>query len=191
MWVLVGLGNPGKEYEGTRHNAGFLLINRCAKKWDVRLKVMDKRYRGGQTERDGKEVLLAKSRVFMNMSGEAVMRIQEKYQVPLDQMIIAHDDFDISLGEIRIKRGGSGGSHRGIRSIIERLGTQNFPRIRIGIGPVPQGMDPSDFVLSSFRESEKKLLQESMSHAVKAIEKILDSSLDDAMNRYNRKRSEI
>ncbi|MBD3208576.1 MAG: aminoacyl-tRNA hydrolase, partial [Candidatus Nealsonbacteria bacterium] len=119
----------------------------------------------------------------------AVVRIKEKHQVPLDQLVIAHDDFDISLGEVKIKKRGSGGSHKGIRSVIESLGTQHFPRIRIGIGPVPQGVDPTDFVLSCFKQSEKPLMKEGIDIAVKAFETILDSSFEKAMNMYNRKRS--
>ncbi|MFW6139988.1 MAG: aminoacyl-tRNA hydrolase [Acidobacteriota bacterium] len=190
MWALVGLGNPGKNYAETRHNAGFMLINRYAKKWEISLKVMDKQFRGVKTERGGQEILLAKTRVFMNMSGKAVIRIQEKHQVPLEQLVVAHDDFDIPLGEIRIKKAGSGGSHKGVRSIIESLETQNFPRIRIGIGPVPRGMDPSDFVLSRLKKSEKPLMQESINNAVEAFETILDSSFEKAMNIYNQRRSQ-
>lgn len=191
MWALVGLGNPGKDYAETRHNAGFMLVNRLARRWETHLKVMDKKFRGGKTEREGQEILLAKPRIFMNLSGKAVMRIQEKHQVPLEQLVVAYDDFDISLGEIRIKKGGSGGSHKGIRSIIESLGTQNFPRIRLGIGPVPQGMDPSDFVLSRLKKSEKPLMQESINNAADAFETILSSSFVKAMNMYNRKRSKV
>jgi PTH1 family peptidyl-tRNA hydrolase len=187
---LVGLGNPGKDYAETRHNAGIMLINRAAKRWKIHLKVMGKSFRGGRTEIGGQEILLAKPRVFMNLSGKAVNQIQKKHQVPLEQLVVAHDDFDIPLGEIRIKKGGSGGSHKGIRSIIESLGTQKFSRIRVGIGPVPQGMDPSDFVLSRFEKSEKPLMQESINNAVEAFETILSNSFVKAMNMYNRKRSE-
>jgi len=190
LWVLVGLGNPGRYYAETRHNAGFIFINRCAKRWDTRLKVMDKRFRGGQVKREGQDILLAKTRVFMNMSGTAVKRIRERHPVFLEKLVIAHDDFDISLGEIRIKKGGSAGSHRGLRSVIESLGTQDFPRIKIGIGPLAQGTDPSDFVLSRFKKAEKALFRESIDNAVKAFEIILDSSFEKAMNVYNRKRSQ-
>jgi len=190
LWALVGLGNPGKDYAETRHNAGFMLINELARRWETRLKVMDKRYRGVKVEIEEQQVLLAKSRVFMNLSGKAVKRIQEKHQVPLEKLIVAHDDFDISLGEIRIKKGGSGGSHKGVRSIIETLRTQDFSRIRVGIGPLTEGMDPSDFVLSCFEKSEKPLMQESINKAADAFEIILSNSFVKAMNMYNRKRSQ-
>jgi len=191
LWALVGLGNPGKDYSETRHNVGFMFVNRCANEWKVKLKYLDKRFRGAEAKKNENEILFAKPRVFMNMSGVAVKRIQNKYQVPLERLIVIHDDFDISLGEIRIKRGGSSGTHRGVKSVIEYLETQDFPRIRIGIGPVPEGVDPSDFVLSGFREPEKPLVRKSLDDAVAAFKMITTKSLDDAMNMYNRKRSEI
>jgi len=144
LWAVVGLGNPGQKYAWTRHNAGSILVNRLAGRWDTKLKVMDKTFRGAEVKRDGHEILLAKPRIFMNLSGAAVKRIQERYNIPLGNLIIAHDDFDILLGEIRIKRAGSSGSHKGVMSVIEGLETQDFPRIKIGIGPVPEGSDPSD-----------------------------------------------
>jgi len=191
LWAVVGLGNPGNKYARTRHNAGCVLVNRLARRWNTKLKVMDKTFRGAEVNRDDQEILLAKPRVFMNMSGTAVKRIQEKYHIPLENLIVAHDDFDISLGEIRIKRAGSSGSHKGLMSVIERLETQDFPRIKIGIGPVPEESDPADFVLSSFMESERGLLEESIDNAVKAFDIILNSSLDRAMNVYNKKRSHV
>ncbi len=191
MLAVVGLGNPGQKYARTRHNAGSVLVNRLARRWGAKLKVMDKTFRGAEVKRDDHEILLAKPRVFMNMSGTAVKRIQERYDIPLENLIIVHDDFDILLGEIRIKRAGSSGSHKGIMSVIERLETQDFPRIKIGIGPVPEGSDPSDFVLSSFMKRERARLQESIDNAVKAFDIILNSSLDRAMNVYNKKRSHV
>ncbi len=191
MWAVVGLGNPGREYAWTRHNAGAMFINQLGNTWKSPLKVMDKKFRGAETRRERKHVLLAKSRVFMNMSGTAVERIKEKHHVPLEQLIVAHDDFDIPLGEIRIRRRGGSGTHKGVKSVIEALGTQRFPRIRIGIGPVPEGIDPADFVLSAFIEEEKPLFRETLDKAVQALEIILARSLDEAMNVYNRKRSEV
>ncbi len=191
MWAVVGLGNPGQKYARTRHNTGSLLVSRLANKWNVKLKVIDKTFRGAEVKRDDHEILLAKPRVFMNMSGAAVKRIRERYNIPLENLIIVHDDFDILLGEIRIKRAGSSGSHKGIMSVIERLETQDFARIKIGIGPVPEGIDPSDFVLSSFKERERAWLQESIDNAIKAFDIILNSSLDRAMNVYNKKRSHV
>jgi PTH1 family peptidyl-tRNA hydrolase len=166
-------------------------VSRLANKWNVKLKVIDKTFRGAEVKRDDHEILLAKPRVFMNMSGAAVKRIRERYNIPLENLIIVHDDFDILLGEIRIKRAGSSGSHKGIMSVIERLETQDFARIKIGIGPVPEGIDPSDFVLSSFKERERAWLQESIDNAIKAFDIILNSSLDRAMNVYNKKRSHV
>jgi len=191
LWALVGLGNPGQKYAWTRHNAGSILVNRLARRWDTKLKVMDKTFRGAEVKRDDHEILLAKPRIFMNLSGVAVKRIQERYNIPLGNLIIAHDDFDILLGEIRIKRAGSSGSHKGVMSVIERMETQDFPRIKIGIGPVPEGSNPSDFVLSPFMKSERARLQESIDNAVEAFDVILNSSLDRAMNVYNKKRSHV
>ncbi|MBD3413305.1 MAG: aminoacyl-tRNA hydrolase [Candidatus Aminicenantes bacterium] len=191
MWAVVGLGNPGKDYAKTRHNVGILLINQLKSRWDVRLKGMGRRFRGAKARIGKNEILLARSKDFMNRSGYAVKKIKDKYQIPLEKLIIAHDDFDLSLGEIRIKRGGSGGSHKGVRSVIENLGTQEFPRIKIGIGPVPQEQDPSLFVLSPFEEQEWPLLDESIQMSAKALDMILARSFDEAMNVYNRKRSDI
>ncbi len=181
----MGLGNPGREYTLARHNVGFVFIKELAKKWNT--KVRKRRYlsRVVVVERGGERILLAMPVTFMNRSGEAVRRIKENCRMKPEQFIVVYDDFDIPLGEIRVRKGGSGGTHNGMKSIIRELDSTHIPRIRVGIGPVTEDMDPVEFVLSPFREEERALLRESLFKSFDALEFMITGKIEEAMNLYN------
>lgn len=186
---MVGLGNPGRRYSRTRHNAGFLFVRALAKDWKVRLK---KRRHFSKTcviERDKGRVLLAIPQTYMNRSGLAVRSIVEGGVKP-DRLVVVYDDLDIPLGEIKIRKEGGPGSHRGVSSIIDEIQTEKFPRIRIGIGPLNPEEDAVDFVLSPFRQEEKPQLEQSLKLAREALDLILSGEIERAMTMYNRRREQ-
>lgn len=186
MWAIVGLGNPGKKYETSRHNAGFLLIDRLSQKWDVKTKKKKYSARISRVERKQENLLLVKPWTFMNRSGLAVKALIEKTGLKLSRLITVYDDLDIPLGEIRVRKKGGAGTHNGMISIIQEIESAQFPRIRIGIGPLPSEVEATDFVLSEFSKDEKKALKHSLDMAEKAVDLILDSNIEEAMNRFNR-----
>jgi len=185
LWAAVGLGNPGKEYSGTRHNIGFALIEILAKKKNIQLK--KKRFLSKTLVVDmaGDRVLLALPQTYMNNSGQAVKRIMDKAGIAPEKMIIIYDDLDIPLGEIRVKKEGGAGSHRGMQSIVENTRSKKFPRIRIGIGPMDPRWDAADFVLSRFTKEEKPVILESLNKARNALELVLEGGIEAAMTTYN------
>ena len=185
MWAVVGLGNPGREYSLTRHNAGFAFIKCLAKKWSVRLRKRSHLSKVVKMEKAGERILLAMPQTYMNRSGEAVQQIVQNCEIQLEQLVIIFDDFDIPLGEIRIRKEGSAGSHKGMSSIIQELGSLDFPRIRIGIGPLPEEADAVEYVLSPFSKDEKALLDASLAKAYDALAFILSGEIDRAMNQFN------
>ena len=165
MWVIVGLGNPGLKYTGTRHNAGFLLVKSLARKWGTKLRKRRHLSKLILAEPGPESVLLATPQTFMNSSGRAVERLLENYHVKPENTVIVFDDFEIPLGDIRIRKEGGAGSHKGMASVIQELGTTQIPRLRIGIGPLPEGADPVEFVLSPFTPEERRLLDQSLLRA--------------------------
>lgn len=185
MWAVVGLGNPGKRYRHTRHNAGFLFVNRTAKAWGVRLRRRFYSCRGNRLIRSEEHILLALPQTYMNRSGEAVKRILEGGETDLSNLLVVYDDLDIPLGKIRVRKDGGGGTHQGMRSVVQAVESTDFPRIRVGIGPLPEGRDASDFVLSPFGESEWSLLERSLDRARAALDMILAGGIEKAMNTYN------
>ncbi len=185
MWAVVGLGNPGRRYAGTRHNAGFLFIKRAAESWDVRVKRNRFLAKVGEIRRGGERVLLAMPQTYMNESGQSVKALAAGLPVALDRLVVVFDDVDIPLGDIRIRREGSPGTHRGMASIAANLGTTAFPRIRVGIGPAPPEADIVRFVLTPFRRDERDLLNQSLDRAVEALDLIVSGHIDRAMNAYN------
>ncbi len=187
---MVGLGNPGKKYDNTRHNVGFSLIERIAEKWGVRLKKRKHLFKTAQIERDQQGVLLVKPWTYMNQSGLAVKEIVRRTGMKLDHMVVVYDDLDIPLGEIRIRREGGPGSHKGMISIIREIGGDQFPRVRIGIGPLPSCADATDYVLSGFDKKDKPFLRKGLGKAENAVELILDGKITEAMNCFNRKRKD-
>jgi PTH1 family peptidyl-tRNA hydrolase len=184
--LVVGLGNPGKEYTHSRHNIGFLVINQLARSHDIALtkRKFKSRWETGKISRH--KVILAKPHTYMNLSGEAVNAITRFYKIVPKDIIVVHDDIDIDFGHLKIKtRGGSGG-HRGIDSIITLLKEDKFVRVRVGVGRPTSDIDPSDFVLKQFNEREKKDLKEVITKAQKCIETILKQGPESAMNIFHR-----
>ena len=187
MWLVVGLGNPGDEYAATRHNAGFMLVDRLARAWGVELRGRLFKSRTALARRGGDEIFLIEPKTFMNRSGSAVREALAGKDVPAERLVVAYDDLDIPLGEIRVRKKGRPGTHKGMISIVGEIRTEEFPRIRIGIGPCPAGRDAAEYVLEPFRRDERPLVDRSLGEAVDALEMILDGRIDRAMTRYNRR----
>lgn len=184
--LIVGLGNPGREYEETRHNVGFrcadALVQAHHLKYDPKKKSKGKVAEGMIA---GKPVLIAKPQTFMNLSGSTVQGLASFYKIPPDRILVIFDDLDLPPGILRIRQKGGSGGHRGLTDIIQRLGTQDFPRIRFGIGRPPGRMDPAAFVLQRFSGEEETLVAQTVDRAVKAIELWLAEGINSAMNRFN------
>jgi PTH1 family peptidyl-tRNA hydrolase len=186
MHVIVGLGNPGARYQGTRHNVGFHCVDKLGEAWGIRQS--DKRAKAvlGQGHRGGQPVVLAKPRTFVNNSGESIAYLMARFGVRPQDLVIVYDDMELAVGRLRIRPAGSDGGHNGIRSIISTLQTQNFPRIRVGIGSPAPGEDWVSHVLGRFSEDEAKVIADAEARVIEAINCILDESIDAAMNRFNR-----
>lgn len=187
MWAVVGLGNPGKRYSGTRHNIGFVFIKGLAREWKIKLRKRIFLSKVAEVERKEKRILLATPLTFMNKSGLAVKQILEGRRIQPENTIVVYDDLDIPLGEIRIRKKGGAGTHKGMISIVEEMQTMVFPRLRIGIGPLPDDKDAIEYVLSPFKNSEKLLLEESLRKARQALDMILSGKAEEAMNIYNQR----
>jgi PTH1 family peptidyl-tRNA hydrolase len=185
LWAVVGLGNPGRRYSGTRHNVGFALVKKTAKEWKVKLRKKIFFSKAGEVERKEDKILLALPQTYMNKSGLAVKKILQGRDIRPEHIVVVYDDLDIPLGEIRIRKRGGPGSHKGMSSIVEEIGTEEFPRIRIGLGPLPDGEDAVDYVLSSFDKAEESSLEEGLKKAREALEMILSGEVERAMNTYN------
>ncbi len=184
MWLIVGLGNPGKKYAKTRHNLGFMVADLLSEKYHIPLKYKSKNYTYGKCSSEKYEVVLIKPVTFMNSSGIAVRDALKKYE-NVDNLIVVHDDIDLQTGVIRIKRGGSAGGHRGVGSIIETAGTRDFIRVRIGIGR-PESIPAEEYVLCTFNKHELPIIKKSIERAVEAIEIILDKGVSYSQNRFHR-----
>jgi peptidyl-tRNA hydrolase, PTH1 family len=184
-YLLIGLGNPGREYRDNRHNIGFMFIDRLIVRLNARgLKVQSKAIVTSATY-EGRKLILAKPQTYMNLSGQSAQGLLNFYKIPIENMLIAHDDLDIPFGTIRIRPGGGPGGQKGMASTIERLGTKEFPRLRIGIGRPPGRMDPSAYVLQNFSRDEMKLLSEIVERAADAALTFVVDGLNKAMNKYN------
>ena len=184
-YLLVGLGNPGREYRDSRHNVGFMLVDRIAVRLGARgMKVQSKAIVMNARYEDRK-LILAKPQTYMNLSGQSVQGLIHFYKLPLTNVLIAYDDLDIPFGTIRIRPGGGPGGQRGMASTIEQLGTNDFPRLRIGIGRPPGRMDPAAYILQDFTRAEMKILSEILDRAADAALEFVVSGLDKAMNKYN------
>ena len=184
-YLLVGLGNPGREYKDTRHNFGFMLIDRIAVRLNARgLKVQSKAIVTSATYEDRK-LILAKPQTYMNLSGQSVQGLVHFYKIPLTNVMVLSDDLDIPFGTIRIRAAGGPGGQRGLSSVIESLGTKDFPRLRLGIGRPPGRMDPANFILQNFSRDEMKSLSEILDRAADAALEFVMNGLDTAMNKFN------
>lgn len=185
-WLIVGLGNPGAEYEKTRHNAGFMAVDFLADKEDF--KFTKRKFNGvcGEFKLKDKRILVLKPETFMNNSGTAVAAAKNFYKIPLENIIILCDDMMLDVGKIRIRRKGSHGGHNGIRDIIQHLGTEEFARIKIGVGKKPRpDYDVISWVLGKFPQELSEDLEKSIERSVKAIKEIISRGIDSAMNKYN------
>lgn len=183
MFLIVGLGNPGVKYQNTRHNIGFMFVDRLAEVSGIRFSSSD-RTLWGKGEVYGKEAIIIKPQTFMNLSGDAVQRVVSSNSVPLESIITAYDDLDLPLGKIRLRKGGGSGGHRGIASMIERLGSSAFPRLRLGIGRPADG-DIVEYVLSPFAPGEWDMVEEMIDKAVSSVEVFVKEGIEPAMNRFN------
>lgn len=184
MYVIVGLGNPGKKYEQTRHNMGFITIDYLAESLGVKVNKIKHKALVGETRLSGHKVLLVKPQTFMNLSGDSLREIVNFYKVEHHKLLVIYDDLDIELGTIRIRKKGSAGTHNGMRSIIQQLGFDDFPRIRIGIGSNGD-KDIINYVIGGFSKAEVKPLEAAVKQAGKAIECFVAEDIEKAMNKYN------
>ena len=184
-FLLIGLGNPGREYQTNRHNFGFMLIDRLAVRLGARgLKVQSKAIVTSAIYEDRK-LILAKPKTYMNLSGQSIQGLAHFYKLPLENMLVAYDDLDIPFGTIRLRPGGGPGGQKGVASTIERLGTKDFARLRLGIGRPPGRMDPAAYVLQDFSRDEVKILSELLDRAADAALEFVMNGLDKAMNKFN------
>lgn len=191
MFIIAGLGNPDRQYEGTRHNVGFDVIDRLADKYNIAVDVKKHRALLGKGVIEGQKVILAKPQTYMNLSGESIRSLVDYYKIDGEhELLVIYDDINLGVGQLRIREKGSAGGHNGIKNIIAHLGTQIFPRIRVGVGEKPSRYDLADYVLGHFSRAEKELMDEGYDHAVKAVGMILSGRIGDAMSEYNRKKKE-
>jgi PTH1 family peptidyl-tRNA hydrolase len=184
-YLLIGLGNPGREYRDNRHNIGFMLVDLIAVRLNARgMKLQSKALvmSGIYEER---KIILAKPQTYMNLSGQSVQGLLHFYKIPFENLLVAHDDLDIPFGTIRIRPGGGPGGQRGMASTIEQLGTKDFPRLRLGIGRPPGRMDPKDYVLQNFSKDEHKMLVDVLDRAADAALTFVTDGLNKAMNQFN------
>ena len=184
-FLVVGLGNPGRGYRADRHNIGFMLLDRLSAKHEEPFKRVQFEAIFTDVRIKGDKVILAKPQTFMNKSGTSVAQLKRYYRIRDANLLVVYDDLDLPLGVIRVRPHGGSGGHRGMQSIIEKVGTQSFPRMRLGIGRPPGRMEPSDFVLQSFSENEEELVNIQMNRAVECVEVFLTNGIESAMNQYN------
>ena len=187
MFIIAGLGNPGKRYENTRHNVGFDAIDELVDRYRIPGSGVSHKAMVGKGIMEGQKVLLAKPLTYMNLSGEAIRGLVDYYKVdPETELLVIYDDISLEPGNIRIRKKGSAGGHNGIKSIIAQLGTQNFQRIRIGVGEKPKNWDLADYVLGTFGKEDRPLVEEALGNAAEAAAMIVQGKIDEAMNRFNR-----
>ncbi|MFW6035373.1 MAG: aminoacyl-tRNA hydrolase [Halothermotrichaceae bacterium] len=186
MYLITGLGNPGRKYENTRHNVGFKAIYSLAEKYNIKKTSRKFKAITARTRIAGQKVIMVQPQTYMNNSGESVKLVKDYYDIPIDKIIIIYDDMDLSLGQIRIKKKGSAGGHNGLKNIIKMLGSNKIPRIRIGIGrPENKYIDVVDYVLSRFSGDENKEVEQAINKVTNAVEEILDNGFNVAMNKFN------
>ncbi len=188
MYLIVGLGNPGRKYEGTKHNMGFDTIDELVDQFKIPSAGIDRKGMYGKGMIAGQKVLLMKPMTYMNLSGEAVRAFVDFYKIdPEQELLVIYDDISLAPGNIRIRKKGSAGGHNGMKSIIQHLGTENFPRIRVGVGEKPSAWDLADYVMSPFSKEERVKVDEAIRDAAAAVELFLQDDLQGAMNRFNKK----
>lgn len=184
-FLIVGLGNPGRGYKETRHNIGFMVVDRLAARLGLAFSRLESKALVTRGEHRGKKVILAKPQTFMNLSGQAVSGLMRFYKVPLEHLLVVYDDVDLPLGTLRLRPSGGAGGQKGMLSVIERLGTQDFPRMRLGIDQPPGRMEAADYVLQEFSRAQAEHLPEILDRAAEAVLTFIEEGLEAAMNRYN------
>ena len=188
MYIVVGLGNPTMQYEGTKHNVGFDTIDFLVDEYRVPSSGVKHKAMYGKGVIAGQKVILAKPLTYMNLSGESVAELVNYYKIdPEEELVVIYDDINLAPGYIRVRKKGSAGGHNGIKNIIAQLGSDKFKRIRVGVGEKPKNWDLADYVLSPFSKEERTQVDEAIRHAADALEMILQDDIDSAMNKYNKK----
>lgn len=185
MYLIAGLGNPGKQYENTRHNAGFMALDALADQLGTSIEEKKHKALCGKGLIGGEKVILLKPQTFMNLSGESIRAAADFYKVDPDHIIVIYDDISLEPGQLRIRKKGSAGGHNGIKSIIAHLGTQEFPRIKVGVGDKPPRMDLADYVLSRFSKEDREKMEQAFKDAAEAVEVMIAEGPDAAMNQFN------
>ncbi len=188
MRIIIGLGNPTEKYQATRHNIGWDAITRIADDYNIALNQNKHKAICGTGYIEGEKVILAQPVTYMNLSGESVRELVDYYKVSAQDIIVIYDDISLDVGQLRIRKKGSAGGHNGIKSIISHLGTDEFPRIKIGVGEKPKDWDLADYVLSRFKEDEEKVIREALKDSSDACRMIISDGMDAAMNKYNKKK---
>ena len=186
MYLIVGLGNPTAKYEKTRHNAGFDVIDAIADKYGIELNLRKGKAFCGTGYIEGQKVMLAKPQTYMNLSGDSVSALVNFYKLdPMEDLIVVFDDISLAPGNLRIRKKGSAGGHNGIKNIIAQLGTQNFQRIKVGVGEKPKGWDLADYVLGHFSKEDRGLVDDALKRVAGAVELMVQGEVDQAMNQFN------
>ena len=173
MWLVVGLGNPGKQYDCTWHNCGFMTLHVLSERNNIKIDKLKWKGEYGRGTIAGEDVILLRPHTYMNLSGESVIEVVKFFKIPMDHIIVVYDDIDIKRGTIRVRPSGSAGTHNGMKSVIYHLGSQDFPRVRIGCGPVPEKWELVDFVLSTIPKEEQDTMYEAFVEGAKAVEDIV------------------
>ncbi len=187
MYLIAGLGNPGTQYEMTRHNIGFEVIDYMASEYNTSVKKLKFKGLYGETSIGGEKVILLKPQTYMNLSGESIREFASFFKIPVENIIVISDDINLEAGRLRIRKKGSAGGHNGLKSIIYQLNSEEFPRIRVGVdGSLREKMELADFVLARFGKDEIPVLEDAIKRAKKAAEEIILRGSDSAMNKYNR-----
>lgn len=188
MFIIAGLGNPGKEYENTRHNAGFMVMDALSDKLGADISEKKHKALCGKAVIGGEKVILMKPQTYMNSSGEALRAAADYFKVDPENVLVIYDDISLAPGQLRVRAKGSAGGHNGIKSIIAHLGTQEFPRVRVGVGEKPPRMDLADYVLGHFSQEEKKIMESAVKEAAEAVIEAVTEGIEHAMNDHNRKK---
>ena len=185
MYIIAGLGNPGKEYIGSRHNAGFSVIDELADKYNIGVDTIKHKGMVGKGIIEGEKVLLVKPLTYMNLSGECIREVMDYYKADIDDLIVIFDDISLEPGKLRLRAKGSAGGHNGIKSIIASIGSDKFKRVKYGVGDKPKGWDLANWVLGKFPTQEYPKLREANTNACSAIECIISEGIESAMNKFN------
>ena len=190
MFLIAGLGNPSSRYEKTRHNIGFDVIDAVSDSYNIEVKEKKAKALCGSGFIEGQKVLLVKPQTYMNLSGDSISALTNFYKLdPARELIVIYDDISLDPGNIRIRKKGSAGGHNGVKDIIAKIGTDQFPRIKVGVGAKPENWDLADYVLSRFSQGERRLVDEAAAESVEALALMVQGRIEEAMNLYNRKKT--